>query len=290
MSVFFTIQSAQPVISSPTGAFAINGETLFISGEQFKKNIIKISGQNIYNSSLNFVVNGANSQNVSGINNTLSDDFVGFTLSGITPSKYKIYVYNDASVSSNYLNLKVLDVPSISGFDSKNVLPGQYVRISGSNINPGANISFIDISGNKINPSFIETGLYKVTGAEIQNYGSGYKTGDTFYLQGLKNYTPNSYAILNVSTTGINGSLGSFNIINSGIFTVPNLNTGIEFVPNSGNGEGALINFFYEKYENTGTLEFLEFQVPYNVSKNQSGIVENLKYRGVPSGTRFDNF
>ena len=290
MSVFFTIQSAQPIISSPTGALGINGETLFISGEQFKKNIIKVSGQNIYNPSLNFVVNGANSQNISGINNTLSDDVVGFTLSGITPSKYKIYVYNDASVSSNYLNLKVLDRPIISGFDNKDVLPGQYVRISGSNLTPGANISFIDTSGNKVNPSFIETGLYKITGAEIQNYGSGYKTGDTFYLQGLKNYNPNSYAILNVSTTGINGSLGSFNIINSGIFTVPNLNTGIEFIPNTGNGEGALINFFYQKYENTGTLEFLEFQVPYNIRKNQSGIVENLKYRGVISGARFDNF
>jgi hypothetical protein len=290
MSVFFTIQSAQPVISSPTGALAINGETLFISGEQFKKNIIKISGENIYNPSLNFVVNGANSQNVSGINNTLSDDFIGFTLSGITPSKYKIYVYNDASISSNYLNLKVLDRPSISGFDKNDVLPGEYIRVSGSNLTPGANISFIDISGNKVNPSFIETGLYRITGAEIQNYGSGYNTGDIFYLQGLKNYIPNSYGILSVSTTGINGSLGSFNIINSGIFTVPNLNTGIEFTPNTGNGEGALINFFYQKYENTGTLEFLEFQVPYNIRKNQTGIVENLKYKGISSGTRFSNF
>lgn len=290
MSTFFTIQSAQPVINSPTGFLAINGETIFISGEQFKKNIIKISGQSIYNPSLSFSINGLNNQNISGINNTLGDDTIGLTLSGITPSKYQVYVYNDASISSNYFNLNVLDQPTISGFDSKNVLPGQYVRISGSNLTPGANISFIDTSGNKVNPSFIETGLYRVTGAEIQNYGSGYNTGDIFYLQGLKNYNPNSYAILNISTTGINGSLGSFNIINSGIFTVPNLNTGIEFTPNTGNGEGALINFLYEKYENTGTLEFLEFQVPYNIRKNQSGIVENLKYRGVSSGVRFDNF
>jgi hypothetical protein len=290
MSTFFTIQSAQPVINSPTGFLAINGETIFISGEQFKKNIIKISGQSIYNPSLSFSINGLNNENISGINNTLGDDTIGLTLSGITPSKYQVYVYNDASISSNYFNLKILGQPTISGFDSKNVLPGEYVRISGSNLTPGANISFIDTSGNKVNPSFIETGLYRVTGAEIQNYGSGYNTGDIFYLQGLKNYTSNSYAILNVSTTGINGSLGSFNITNSGIFTVPNLNTGIEFAANSGNGEGALINFLYEKYENTGTLEFLEFQVPYNIRKSQNGIVENLKYKGISSGASFDNF
>lgn len=290
MSVLFTIQSAQPVISPPTGFIAINGETIFISGEQFKKNIIKISGQNIYNSSYDFSIDGLNNKNISGINNTLGDNLVGFTISGITPSKYKVYVYNDASVSSNYINLNILDQPIISGFDNKNVLPGEYVKISGYNLNPGANLSFIDNSGNKVNPSFIETGLYRVTGGNIQNYGSGYNIGDTFYLQGFKKYDTNSYAILTVSTTGINGSLGSFDITNSGIFTVPNQTTGVEFIPNIGNGKNGLINFLYEKYENTGSLQFIEFQVPYNIRRNQSGIIENLKFRGINSGTKFDNF
>jgi hypothetical protein len=290
MSVFFTIQSAQPVITSSTGVLAINGETIFISGEQFKKNIIAISGENIYNPGLNFSINGLSNQNVSGINNTIGDDVVGFTLSGLTSSKYKIYVYNDADVSSNYINLKILDRPSISGFDDVNVLPGQYVRVSGSNFLPGANITFIDVSGNKVTPSFQETGLYRVTGAQIQNYGSGYNVGDIFHLQGLKNYNSNSYAVFTVTTTGINGSLGSFNINNSGIFTVPNQSSGIEFTPNNGTGTNALIDVSYEKYENTGTIEFLEFQVPYNIRKNQSGIVENLKYRGVTSGAKFSSF
>jgi len=290
MSVFFTINSSQPTIQAPSKALAINGETIFISGEQFNKNIIKISGQDVYNPSSKFIFNGIFNQNISGINNTLSKDTVGFKLSGISPSKYKVYVYNDSSVSSNYFDLKVLAQPTISGFDNKNVLPGQYVKVSGSNFYPGANISFVDNSGNKVRPSFQETGLYRVTGANTQNYGTGYQTGNVFYLEGIKNYTKNSYAILTVSTTGINGSLGSFNINNSGIFTVPNLNTGIEFIPRTGNGRGALINFLYEKYENTGLLEFLEFQVPYNIRKNQSGIIENIKFKGIASGIKFTDF
>jgi len=290
MSVFFTINSSQPTIQAPSTALAINGETIFISGEQFNKNIIKISGQDVYNPSSKFTFNGIFNQNISGINNTLSKDTVGFTLSGISPSKYKVYVYNDSSVSSNYFDLKVLAQPTISGFDNKNVLPGQYIKVSGSNFYPGANISFVDDLGNKVRPSFQETGLYRVTGADTQNYGTGYQIGNIFYLEGIKNYTKNSYAILTVSTTGINGSLGSFNINNSGIFTVPNLNTEIEFIPRTGNGRGALINFLYEKYENTGLLEFLEFQVPYNIRKNQSGIIENIKFKDISSGTQFSGF
>lgn len=290
MSVFFTLNSSQPIIQAPSTALAINGETIFISGEQFNKNIIKISGQDIYNSSSKFIFNGIFDQNISGINNTLSKDTVGFTLSGIYPSKYKVYVYNDSNVSSNYFDLKVLAQPTISGFDNKNVLPGQYIKVSGSNFYPGANISFVDNLGNKVRPSFQETGLYRVTGADTQNYGTGYQTGNVFYLEGIKNYNKNSYAIFTVSTTGINGSLGSFNINNSGIFTVPNLSTGIEFIPRTGNGRGALINFLYEKYENTGLLEFLEFQVPYNIRKNQSGIIENIKFKDITSGTKFTDF
>ena len=290
MSVFFTIQSSEPLITSSTGVVAIAGETIFITGEQFKKNIIKISGQNVYNSSLNFVFNGQNNQNISGINNTLSSDVVGLTLSGVAPSNYRLFVYNDRSVSSNYINLKVLGQPTISGFDKQTVLPGEYIRVSGSNFYPGANLLFIDNQGNKVSPSNKETGFYKITGAELQSYGSGYNIGDTFYLQGIKNLNNNSYAQLTVSTTGINGSLGSFNINNSGIFTVPNLNTGIEFIPNAGNGRKALINFLYEEFQNTGLVELLEFQIPYNIRKNQSGIIENLRYKNITSGAKFDGF
>jgi len=290
MSVFFTIQSAQPVIQFPSDATAINGDTIIISGEQFNKNIIKISGQNVYDPNSKFVFNGRFNENISGVNNTLSLNTVGFTPSGLAPSKYRVSVYNPANSSTNYFNLKILNQPTISGFDNKNVLPGQYVKVSGSNFYPGANISFVDNLGNKVRPSFQETGLYRVTGGDIQNYGTGYSIGNTFYLQGLKKYEENSYAVLTVSTIGINGSLGSFNIDNSGIFTVPNLSSGIEFVPNIGNGRGALINFLYEKYENTGSLEFLEFQVPYNIRKNQSGILENLKFKDIFSGARFTGF
>jgi len=290
MSVFFTIQSTQPVIQFPSEAVAINGETIIISGEQFNKNIIKISGQNVYDPNSKFVFNGRFNENISGINNTLSLNTVGFTPSGLAPSKYRVSVYNPANLSTNYFNLKILNQPSISGFDNKNVLPGQYVKVSGSNLYPGANLLFVDSAGNKVRPSFQETGLYRVTGGDIQNYGTGYSVGNTFNLQGLKKYEQNSYAVLTVSITGIDGSLGSFNINNSGIFTVPNLNSGIEFIPNSGNGRGALINFLYEKYENTGSLEFLEFQVPYNIRKNQSGILENLKFKDISSGAQFTGF
>ena len=290
MSVFFTIQSTQPVIQFPSEAVAINGETIIISGEQFNKNIIKISGQNVYDPNSKFVFNGRFNENISGINNTLSLNTVGFTPSGLAPSKYRVSVYNPANLSTNYFNLKILNQPSISGFDNKNVLPGQYVKVSGSNLYPGANLLFVDSAGNKVRPSFQETGLYRVTGGDIQNYGTGYSVGNTFNLQGLKKYEENSYAVLTVSTIGISGSLGSFNINNSGIFTVPNLSSGIEFIPSAGNGRGALINFLYEKYENTGSLEFLEFQVPYNIRKNQSGILENLKFKGIFSGAKFTGF
>jgi hypothetical protein len=290
MSSIFTVTSSAPVITSSTEIITTNGEAIFISGEEFLQNITKVSGQNIYNSSLDFLSYGIYNQNISGIDNTISSNAITFTLKDIPLSKYKLYLYNEGGISENYINLQVFGQPTISGFDKKNVLPGEYIKVSGSNFNPGANILFIDENKKTVVSSFQETGLYRITGGEIINYGTGYNSGDIFYLQGLKNYYSNSYAVLQVSTTGINGSLGSFDIVNSGVFTVPNLNTGIEFAPNIGNGEGALINFLYEKYQNTGLVDFIEFQVPYNITRNQSGIIENIKYKGPISGALFNNF
>jgi len=288
MSAIFVLLQPAPTITS-TEIVAASGEKITIFGSEFKRNIIKISGQNIYNSSLDFVFNGKYNENISGIDNSsLNENSVGFTINNIYPSKYQVYLYNYDGVSSNYLNLNILGKPSISGFDNKNVLPGDYVRVSGFNLFGGP-IYFVDSTGNKIYPSFQETGLYTITGSIIQNYGTGYKVGDIFNIQGIKNYESNSYARLTVTTTGINGSVGSYNINNSGVFTVPNLSTGIELVPNSGNGRGALVNFLYKKYENTGNLDFIEFQIPYNIKRNQSGIIENIKYKG-NSGAAFDGF
>ena len=306
MSTFFTITQAEPSISFPivpiisgidqiqldlnSTSYARNGELIIISGNQFKNNIVAISGESIYNSSENFVRYGKYKTNISGINNTLYEDVVGFNISGITPSSYKIYVYNEYGKSSNYFNLKVLDKPFISGFDKKSGLPGDYVRVSGYNFSPFANISFVDKNNSIVTPSFQETGLYKIINTEIQDYGTGYKINDIFNFSGFKPFASNTFARFQVTTTGINGSLGSLDILNSGIFTVPNLTTGIEFIPINGNGRGALINFEYEKYYNTGRLEFLEFQIPYNIRKDQSGILENLKFNGIKSGAIFDGF
>ena len=288
MSAIFVLLQSAPTITS-TEILAASGEKITILGDQFKRNIIKISGQNIYDSSLNFIVNGKFNENISGIDNTnLNEDSVQFTINNIYPSKYKVYVYNSDNISTNYFDLNILAKPSISGFDNKNVLPGDYVRVSGSSLFNGP-IYFVDSVGNKTYPSYQETALYTVTGTEIKNYGTGYTVGNTFNLQGIKNYQPNSYASLTVTTTGINGSVGSYNINNSGVFTVPNLSTGIEIIPNNGNGRGALINFLYKKYQNTGSLDFIEFQIPYNIKRNQSGIIENIKYKG-NSGVVFDGF
>jgi len=138
MSTFFTITQAEPSISFPIApiisgvdqiqldlnstAYARNGELIIISGNQFKNNIVAVSGQSIYNSSENFVRYGKYKTNIAGVNNTLYEDVVVFNISGITPSNYKIYVYNEYGKSSNYFNLKILDKPFISGFDKKSGL------------------------------------------------------------------------------------------------------------------------------------------------------------------------
>lgn len=289
MSVFFTVQQGEPTIRNPSSIIARDGKTIIISGEQFKRNILQISGENIFDSSANFLINGLNKQNISGINNTLSEDVVGFTISGVSPSKYNVYVYNDYGKSTNSFELKILDKPQISGFDASGVLPGQYVRVSGYNLNPGGNVYFIDNSGSVVAPSFIDSGLYRVTGYSLEQNGTGYALNDTFTISGIKNYYTNSNATLTINTTGLSGSLGSFEITDSGIFTVPNLANNLSVITNSSVGTGATINLFYEKYVNTGKLEFLEFQIPFNLSKNQSGIVENLEYRGL-SGAKFEGF
>lgn len=287
MSTFFTLQQSNPLINFPQEAFVKDGDNLIISGEQFKRNIIKISGKSIYNENLVFVKNGKPNENVSGINNTLNENIVSLNISGLSPSRYEVFVYNNEGVSSNSFQLKVLGKPEISGFDNKSVLPGTYVRVSGSNLLPDPRAFFVQ-DQIFFNLPVISSGFYRVKDVEIVSYGSGYNTGDLFYLNAGKLYGTNTRAVLQVATTGISGSLGSIDILNSGVFTIANQFNNILFEPSGGNGNNSLINIEYESYTNTG-LDFVELEIPYNIKRNQSGVFNNLKFKDY-DGTTFTGF
>lgn len=289
MSTFFQLTQAQPFIDSNL-LFGATGEKIIISGQGFKKNILSVSGQGIFNSNLNFAINGLDKQNISGINNTIYEDAIEFTIpTGITPARYNIYVFNEYGQSSNSADLRVIGQPSISGIETLTGLPFQYIRISGANFYPAPLLTLIDANGNKVIPSFQDSGLYRITGATIESYGTGYAVNETFNFSGVKNYLTESFATIQVTTTGTDGSLATLDIINSGLFTIPNITTGIEVRSSSSNGRNALITFQYEKYEISGDNQFLEFQVPVGLRNAQSGIIENLKYKGL-NGVVFTDF
>lgn len=289
MSTFFELRQAQPFINSNV-LFGATGEKIVISGQAFKKNILTVSGQGTFDSNLSFTINGLDKQNISGIDNTIYEDAIEFTIpTGISPARYNLYVFNEYGQSSNSADLRVIGQPTISGIETLTGLPFQYIRISGTNFYPAPLLTLIDANGNRVIPNFQDSGLYRITGATIESYGTGYAVNETFNFSGIKNYLTNSFATIQVTTTGTNGSLATFDITNSGLFTIPDFTTGIEIRSNSSNGRNALVTFQYEKYEISGDNQFIEFQVPLGLRNAQSGIIENLKYKG-SNGAVFTNF
>jgi hypothetical protein len=283
MSTFFELRQAEPIISS-NNLFGITGEKIIISGEAFKKNILQISGQSIFNSDLFFNVYGQDKQNISGINNTIYEDAIEFTIpTGVSPSKYNLYLFNSYGKSSNFVDLHIVDRPRVSGIDFISGFPFQYIRVSGTNFYPSPNLKLFDNEGVEVSPTYQDSGLYKLSSVELTDFGTGYNVGEIIYFSGLKTYLPNTAASLEVTTTGISGSLASFNILNSGIFTIPDLSMPIELV--GANGRDAKVSLEYEKYLTTEQIEFIEFQVPLNIRGEISGVVENLKYKDIVQNT-----
>ena len=247
MSVFFTLKQSQPYIYS-NDIVAITGEKILLSGLEFKNSIDRVYCQSIYNPDINFTVIGAANQNINGLDNTLFQDVVGLEIpTGIEKTKYRLYVYNTAGESSNNIELHILDSPSISSVEVFSSLPDQFVRLTGTNLYPYPKLSFINRSNVITNIDVQSTGLYRITGYEMENFGTGYKIGERLILDQKYNklYTPDTAAILEVSTTGVSGSLATFNIINSGLFTIVSEE---QLIFNSLSGRSALINLLYEKF------------------------------------------
>jgi len=279
MSTFFELKQAEPLILS-SNLLGITGEKVIISGESFKKNILQVSGQDIYNNNSFFNVYGLDKQDASGINNAIYEDAIEFTIpTGISASKYNLYLFNDYGKSSNFANLHVIGNPTISGIDAISGFPFQYIRVSGTNFYPSPSLKLFNDNGVQVSPTYQDSGFYRVSNVEIVEFGTGYNVDEVIYFSGIKTFDSNSAARFGITTTGIQGSLASIDILYSGVITVPELSTGIEL--KGINGRGAKVNIEYEKYLSTGQIEFLEFQMPLNIRGNLSGIVENIRYKSV---------
>lgn len=279
MSLIFQLQENFPVIIS-SNITSTTGEQIFISGTSFNQNIIQISGQDIYNSSNYFNVYGIKKQNISGIDNTLYLDGVGFTIpTGIQKRKYNLSVFNSRGQSTNFIQLNVLDNPIILGLEKASGLPDEYIRITGNYFYPAPNLFFIDSKNNKIFPSDQSSGLHRITGYGLVNVGTGYISGEKISIDSAyhKLFNSTSTGVLEVGSTGISGSIASLNILNSGLFTL--IPTEFDLQSQTGNGNGASIILNYETFEYTGFDQFIEFKIPRNITKNQALFVENLKYK-----------
>lgn len=277
MSVVFTLQQSVPEIKSPD-IVAITGENILISGTEFKKNISQVVLSGINNPDIIYNFFGEPEKNIRGINNTIYEDAILFTIqTDLEKQKYKLSVSNAAGLSTNSINLHILDKPKILSVEKQSAFPNEYIRVSGTNFYPGSNLFFIDSNNQKIPISIQDTGLYKVTGYTINDFGTGYQVGERISLNNInKLYLQDSSGSFIVGTTGTSGSLATLNIEDSGIFTVVN-NNPIEF--NTTFGRNANITFLYEKSLSTNSLEFIEFLTPTNVTKNQAIYIENLKYK-----------
>lgn len=279
MSLIFQLQERFPVINS-NDTTAVTGEKILIFGTSFNQNILQISGQDIYNSSNYFNVYGQRKGNVSGIDNTLYLDAIDFTIpTGIQKTKYNISVFNGRGQSTNTIELNVLDNPVIIGLEKASGFPDEYIRVTGNYFYPAPNLFFIDSRNNKIFPSDQSSGLYRITGYDLVNVGTGYISGEKISIDSAyhKLFAPNSTGILEVASTGISGSIASLNILNSGLFTL--IPTGFDLQSQIGNGNGASIILNYETFEYTGFNQFIEFKIPRNITKNQAIFIENLKYK-----------
>lgn len=279
MSLIFTLGEQLPIIDTPD-IVSITGEQVLIYGRSFNQNILQVSGQDIYNSSNYFNVYGLKDQNISGIDNTLYLDTIGFTIpTGIQKTKYNLSVFNGRGKSSNSIELNVLNNPIILGLEKASGLPDEYIRVTGNYFYPAPNLFFIDSRNNKIFPSDQKSGLYRITGYELTNVGTGYVSGNKLSIDSRYNklFTSTSSGVLEVQTTGISGSIADLNILNSGLFTIISSEINTNSQINVGNDTNIILN--YEKFEYTGLDHFIEFKIPRNITKNQAIFIENLKYK-----------
>ena len=271
------LTQSRPIINS-IALTGITGDSLLIVGDNFKFGITQLSGQNITNNSSYFNLYGQYKQNISGLNNTIDENSILFTVpSGIEQgANYQLTVFNQAGSSVNNAYLKIIGKPSISGIDIRSGVPDDYIRISGKNFNPAPDFTLIDTLGNRTKPDFISD-LYSISSVDITSYGTGYQTGDFIIISGQKPLSSKTHGLLQIAQTGISGSAGAIEIINSGIFTVP-FDTNLNLTTSGKSGDGLNFNLIYNNYS-SGNFDYLEFQVPYNVKKLQSGLVENLRYK-----------
>jgi len=271
---YFKLLSSPPRITSPN-LIAKTGDTIYISGKNFKYNINQISGRNIYDSSLDFYY-------YSGLNNTSTENVVSFTIpQEITPSNYGIYLYNNSGISENFINLKIIGAPSFSGLDKISGTSSDYIRISGANFYPLTNFQLINNSGVRYTPEQ-DTGLYSISSILADEAGTGYQIGTRYSLTGKKLFNSTSSGVFEITSTGISGSLYEISIINSGLFTVIDESVPLRYnipLSNSNTTETGTISIFYDKYENTGNIQFIEFKVPKNINGLHSGIIENLRFK-----------
>lgn len=271
------LTQSRPIIST-IALTGITGDSLLMVGDNFKFGITQVSGQDTTNNSSYFNLYGEYKQNISGLNNTIDENSILFTVpSGIQEgANYQLTVFNQAGSSTNNAYLKIIGKPSISGIDIRSGVPDDYIRISGKNFNPAPDFTLIDTLGNRTKPDFISD-LYSISSVDITSYGTGYQTGDFIIISGQKPLSSKTYGLLQIAQTGISGSAGAIEIINSGIFTVP-FDTNLDLKTSGQSGDGLNFNLIYNNYS-SGNFDYLEFQVPYNVKKLQSGLVENLRYK-----------
>lgn len=311
MSAIITLLQSAPTILS-SGFVARPGENILISGLEFKKDIVHVSiysiGPGYY-----YEAYGSGFKNVSGINNTLSDNIVGFTIpeSGFDynnsnaplslSGRYQLEVANtNGGLSVNSVPIWIVQKPTVNYISHQSgALPYDYIRVSGYNLYPDPKVYFVDESNNKVPALSIDSGIYEITGVEIIS-GGQYALGDEYLfidqrLEGFKLFDNNSEyssGLLYVPSTGRGGTVGTINIESNGKFTL--VNTGVLNLNYTGYYPGGLYNFIsglqirllYSKseYNNSNNNfinipNFLEVQVPPNLTKKQSILFENLKYK-----------
>lgn len=272
----FKIVSPPPVITSQP-IIAKTGEKIIISGNNFKYNIVQISGENPNDSGINF-----NYFSGSGLNNTTTQNTVAFTIpTDVVPSTYNVSLFNKSGASSNSVQIKIIDAPAISGTDITSGTPSDYIRISGSNLYPTISLKLVDSSGTVHIPTQ-DTSLYSAGYIFVNEGGTGYQTGTRFAITGKKTFEPNDTGLFEITSTGISGSINIISIIDSGKFTVIEPEYGLmhDFVlPNSSTTSSGNISILYNKYENTGDIQFIEFKIPTNIEKSFSGVVGNIKFK-----------
>ena len=313
MSAIITLLQSAPTILSPN-FIARPGENVLISGLEFKKDIVRID---IYTNDYYATSFGSGFRNVSGINNTLSDNVVGYTIpnSGydynngenleisLPGGRYTLEVSNtNGGVSTNQITGWIVQKPNVYYISHQSgALPYDYVRVSGYNLYPDPKVYFVDEFNNKTPALSIDSGIYKITGVEIIS-GGQFAFGDEYIpinesIEGFKLFNKNSQyssGMLYVPSTGRGGTVGAIDILSSGEFTL--FNTGIINLSFSGEYPelpqlynyitGLQIRLLYSKSEYNNIYNdfidipnFLEVQVPPNLSKRQSILFENLKYK-----------